>query len=71
MQVLREPNRDIRTEIADRMSRLTKISRESIIQEIEHSSKTHYSYTMATKMIGKKPTFQIHQWIKDAEAEYE
>jgi F420-non-reducing hydrogenase small subunit len=71
MQVLTEPNRDIRTEIADRMTRLTKIDRESIVKEIEHSAKTHYSYTMASKMIGQKPTFLIHQWIKDTEAEYE
>lgn len=71
MQILTEPNRDIRTEIADRMARLTKIERKTIIEEIEHSSKTHYSYTMATKMIGQKPTFLIKKWIKDAEAEYE
>jgi F420-non-reducing hydrogenase small subunit len=71
MQVLTEPNRDIRTEIADRMSRLTHIPRETIIKKIEHSSKTHYSYTMASKMIGQKPTFLIKKWIKDAESEYE
>ncbi len=71
MQILTEPNRDIRTEIADRMSRLTKIPRESIIKEIEKTAKTHYSYTMATSMIGEKPTFLIKNWIDDAEADYE
>lgn len=71
MLVLTEPNRDIRTEIADRMSRLTEIPRARIIEEIEHTAKTHYSYTMATKMIGQKPTFLIKQWIKEAESEYE
>ena len=71
MQVLTEPNRDIRTEIADRMSKITKISRNEIISEIEYSAKSHYSYTMASKMIGKKPTFLIKKWIANTEAEYE
>jgi len=68
MQILTEPNRDIRTEIADRMSRLTKIRREDIISELERTSKTHYSYAMASKMIGGKPTFLIQKWITDMEA---
>ena len=68
MQILTEPNRDIRTEVADRMSRLTKIDRETIIRHIEKSAKTHYAYAMATKMIGNKPTFLIRKWIADVEA---
>ena len=71
MQVLTEPNRDIRTEIADRMSRLTKIPRETIIASLERASKSHYSYTMATSMIGRKPTFHIEKWIADEQADYE
>ena len=71
MQILTEPNRDIRTEIADRMSRLTSIPRESIVKEIERTAKSHYSYTMATSMIGEKPTFLIRKWLADAEATYE
>jgi F420-non-reducing hydrogenase small subunit len=71
MQVLTEPNRDIRTEIASRMSRLTNIPQKSIITEIERTAKSHYSYTMATSMIGEKPTFLIRKWLADAEASYE
>ena len=71
MQVLTEPNRDIRTEIADRMSRLTRIPRQTIIREIERTAKSHYSYTMASTMIGDKPTFLINKWLKDVEASYE
>lgn len=71
MQILSEPNRDIRTEIADRMSRLTKIPREEIIKEIEKSSKSHYSYTMASTMISDKPTFLIKKWIHEADEDYE
>jgi F420-non-reducing hydrogenase small subunit len=71
MQVLAEPNRDIRTEIADRMSRLTRIPRQDIVAAIERSAKSHYSYTMATSMIGKKPTFHIEKWIADEESDHE
>lgn len=70
MQILTEPNRDIRTEIGERMSRLTRIPKETIVKEIERTSKSHYSYTMATSMIGEKPTFLINKWIEEAEEEY-
>ena len=71
MQILAEPNRDIRTEIADRMSRLTKIDRDDIIRSLERSAKSHYSYTMATAMIGSKPTFHIKKWIAEEQADFE
>ncbi len=71
MQILSEPNRDIRTEIADRMARMTKIPREEIIKEIEKSSKSHYSYTMASTMVSEKPTFLIKKWIHEANEDYE
>lgn len=71
MQILTEPNRDIRTEIADRMSRLTRIDRTTIITALERTAKSHYSYTMATAMIGNKPTFHIKKWIEDENADYE
>ncbi|HJV36383.1 hypothetical protein [Geomonas sp.] len=71
MQVLTEPNRDIRTEIAERMSRLTRIPREEIVAGIERSAKSHYSYTMATSMIGRKPTFHIEKWIAEEESDHE
>ena len=69
MRILTEPNRDIRTEIADRMSSLTSIPRPEILAGIERSSKTHYAYAMASAMIGKKPTFLIKKWIAEVEEE--
>ncbi|MFZ5432476.1 MAG: methyl viologen-reducing hydrogenase [Calditrichota bacterium] len=69
MQILTEPNRDIRTEVADHMSKLTEIPREDIIRWIERNSKTFYAYAMATRMIGHKPTFLIKKWIADVEEE--
>ncbi len=67
MQILTEPTHDIRTEVADRMSRLTKIDRAAIMTHMERSAKTHYAYAMATQMIGNKPTFLIQKWISEAE----
>lgn len=67
MQILSEPTRDIRVEVAERMSKLTQIPYETVIQHIEKSAKTHYAYAMATKMIGNKPTFLIQKWIAEAE----
>jgi F420-non-reducing hydrogenase small subunit len=69
MQILTEPNRDIRTEVADHMANLTAIPREEIISWIERNSKTYYAYAMATRMIGRKPTFLIKKWIADVEEE--
>lgn len=63
VQILQEPNRDIRTEIALRMSMLTKIGEADVLEELEMFSKTHYAYAMASDMIGKKPTFLIKKWI--------
>ncbi|MCC7261687.1 MAG: methyl viologen-reducing hydrogenase [Candidatus Latescibacteria bacterium] len=69
MQILTEPNRDIRTEIADRMVRLTALDREQVVATIERGAKTHYSYAMASRMIGKKPTFLLEKWIAEVEEE--
>ncbi|HTP24216.1 MAG TPA: hypothetical protein VMK12_00975 [Anaeromyxobacteraceae bacterium] len=67
-QILTEPNRDLRTEIGERVGRLTKIAPEAVVKAMEASAKTHYAYSMATRMIGKKPTFLIKKWIADVEA---
>lgn len=67
MQVLSEPTRDIRTEIGERMSRLTNIPYDTIKTHLEQSAKTHYAYAMATKMIGNKPTFLIRKWLAQGE----
>lgn len=63
IRILQEPNMDIRTEMGERISRLTKIKKEDVIREIEKFSKTHYAYAMASPMIGKKPTFLIKEWM--------
>jgi F420-non-reducing hydrogenase small subunit len=67
MQILAEPNRDIRTEVGERMSKLTRIEQQVVVKAIEQSAKTHYAYAMASGMIGGKPTFLIKKWIAELE----
>jgi F420-non-reducing hydrogenase small subunit len=61
--VVLEPNRDIRSEIATRMSMMTKIPKASITAEIEKQSKTYYAYAMASPVFRQKPTFLLRRWI--------
>lgn len=67
MQILTEPNRDLRTDLASRMARLTRIDEEEVVSSMEKTAKSHYAYAMATKMVGKKPTFLINRWIEEVE----
>lgn len=62
--IILEPQRDIRTEIAERMSRLTRIPRDEIRQEIELRAKTYYAYAMASPVFRQKPTFLLRRWIQ-------
>ncbi len=66
--VILEPHLDIRTEIADRMSRMTRIRRAEIVKEIELRSKTYYAYAMASPVFRQKPTFLLRRWIEQGGA---
>ena len=68
LQILSEPTHDIRSELGERMARLTAIDANTIKRHVERSAKTHYAYAMATTMVGSKPTFLIRKWIADQEA---
>jgi F420-non-reducing hydrogenase small subunit len=61
--IVLEPNRDVRSEIATRMSMMTKIPKETIVTEIEKRSKTYYAYAMASPVFRQKPTFLLRRWI--------
>ncbi len=61
--VILEPQKDLRTEIAERMSMMTKIPRADIIKNIEEQAKTHYAYAMASPIFRQKPTFLLRRWI--------
>ena len=62
-QVVLEPHLDLRTEIARRMSMMTKIPKEDVIREVEQQAKTYYAYAMASPVFRQKPTFLLRRWI--------
>lgn len=66
--IIKEPQLDIRTEIADRMSRLTRIPRNDVVSEIEKQSKTLYAYAMASPVFRQKPTFLLRRWLQPKES---
>jgi F420-non-reducing hydrogenase small subunit len=63
-----EPQKDVRSEVALRMSHLTKIPSEAIVTEIEHQAKTHFAYAMASPVFRQKPTFLLKKWLRPAAA---
>jgi F420-non-reducing hydrogenase small subunit len=62
--IVLEPSRDIRSEVATRMSMMTKIPKATIIAEIEKHSKTYYAYAMASSVFRQKPTFLLRRWTR-------
>jgi F420-non-reducing hydrogenase small subunit len=67
MNIIVEPNRDIRTELASRISSMTKIPYDKALKAIEEFSRTFYAYVMASPYVKEKPTFLIRKWMKEAE----
>ena len=59
-----EPQKDVRSEVADRMSRLTTIPSDSIVKAIENQAKTHFAYAMASPVFRQKPTFLLKKWTR-------
>jgi len=68
-RIIMNPYRDIRTEVAERMAKLTKIKEATIIKEIENFARTYYSYYMGAPVLRNKPTFLIKKWMREAEKE--
>ena len=62
--VVLEPQKDVRTEMALRMSHLTKIPYATVVKEIEQQAKTHFAYAMASPVFRQKPTFLLKKWIR-------
>ena len=62
--VILEPQKDVRSEVADRMAHLTKIPHETIMTEIEKQAKTHFAYAMASPVFREKPTFLMKKWTR-------
>ena len=64
--IILEPQKDVRSEVALRMSHLTKIPAETIVGEIEAQAKTHFAYAMASPVFRQKPTFLLKKWTRQA-----
>ena len=64
--IILEPQKDVRSQVATRMAHLTRIPYEEIVASIETQAKTHFAYAMASPVFRQKPTFLIKKWIKNA-----
>ncbi|MCL4838149.1 MAG: methyl viologen-reducing hydrogenase [Thermoanaerobaculia bacterium] len=62
--VILEPQKDVRSEVALRMSHLTQIPEAEIVAEIERQAKTHFAYAMASPVFRQKPTFLLKKWTQ-------
>ena len=62
--IILEPQKDVRSELALRMSHLTNIAYKTIVEEIETQAKTHFAYAMASPVFRQKPTFLLKKWIR-------
>ncbi len=66
--VILEPQLDIRTEIAERMSRMTRFPKNVVVRGIEAQSKSLYAYAMASPVFRQKPTFLLRRWLESKES---
>ncbi len=61
--IILEPQKDVRSQIAMRMSSLTAIDYDDIVRAIESQAKTHFAYAMASPVFRQKPTFLLKKWM--------
>lgn len=59
ISVLLEPQKDLRTLVAERMTQLTKIPVKDIVHELTQNAKTHYLFLHGSPMLRTKPTTLI------------
>jgi F420-non-reducing hydrogenase small subunit len=62
--IILEPQKDVRSEVALRMSHLTSIAYDEIVKHIEMQAKTHFAYAMASPVFRQKPTFLLKKWMR-------
>ncbi|MCU0610244.1 MAG: methyl viologen-reducing hydrogenase [Candidatus Eisenbacteria bacterium] len=68
LDVLTDPNRDTRTELAERMEKLCGIPRKDTVSYLEMNANTFFAYAMASPTIYKKPTVEIREWAGPSQA---
>ncbi|MFW5791085.1 MAG: hypothetical protein ACOCVU_00350 [Desulfohalobiaceae bacterium] len=66
--VILEPQKDVRSQVALRMAHLTEIPYDDIVHSIEEQAKTHFAYAMASPVFRQKPTFLLKKWMKTSQS---
>lgn len=66
--VAMEPQLDIRSMVAKRMSLLTDIDQQEILDYMAKEARTFYSYALSSPVIYKKPTVEIREWAGEKQA---
>lgn len=61
--IILEPQKDVRSQVAMRMAHLTAIDYDDIVWAIETQAKTHFAYAMASPVFRRKPTFLMKKWM--------
>ena len=69
LDIVTEPQLDIRNLIAKRMGLLLGIPADELKAYIEQEAKTFYSYCLASPVIYKKPTMEMREWAGDVAEE--
>jgi len=62
IDVITEPHLDLRTMVARRLNMLTGIDQAETVRYFEEDAKTLYAYAVASPVIHRKPTVEMHDW---------
>ena len=62
VSIITEPQLDIRTMVAKRMSLLTGIEEKEIREYMEKEAKTFYAYSLSSPVMYRKPTVELREW---------
>jgi F420-non-reducing hydrogenase small subunit len=62
LQVLTEPQLDVRNLLARRMSQLAGVEAAAVTAYIEAEAKTFYAFTIASPLVHTKPTLALREW---------
>ena len=67
LDLILEPQLDIRTLMARRLNMLTGIETDEIIAHIEENAKTVYAYALSSRVMYGKPTVELNKWAVPAQ----
>ena len=62
LQVLTEPQLDVRNLLARRMSKLCGVEASAVTSYVEAEAKTFYAFTIASPLVHQKPTLALREW---------